>query len=145
MASVLRGVGLAGVPRAATVRIRIEVGSTTIGNLDEVVDRYCAAWNEPGAGAHRKTGPSCGPRTAPTRPAGRRATPRTASGLVDPACEGQRVVGPAGLVYASQTAGVAARPLYRCRYSLGHFDSIDPGCEGQTVDGLLGYVGRTPT
>jgi hypothetical protein len=33
-----------------------------------------------------------------------------------------------------------SKPLYRCRYSGGHFLSNSSTCDGHTVEGLLGYV-----
>ncbi|MDH6113820.1 hypothetical protein P3T36_005668 [Kitasatospora sp. MAP12-15] len=54
-------------------------------------------------------------------------------------CEGQRYLGLLGYVYTAPPAGVATRPLMRCR-AADHFDSNDVNCEGQIIDGLLGYT-----
>jgi hypothetical protein len=58
----------------------------------------------------------------------------------DPACEGQEVLGPLGLVYGDPPDDAPSIPVYRCSTAGGeHFDSNDPGCEGLTTDALLGY------
>ncbi|MGH3736071.1 MAG: LamG-like jellyroll fold domain-containing protein [Micromonosporaceae bacterium] len=62
------------------------------------------------------------------------------SALAD--CEGQRVIGELGPVYANPPAGVPTQPLYRCNLTSGadHFLSSAADCEGHTTEGLLGYT-----
>jgi hypothetical protein len=62
---------------------------------------------------------------------------------LDPACEGQAVLGAVGAVYVSPPANVATLPVYRCVASSGdHFASNDPNCEGSRTESLLGYLDR---
>lgn len=60
----------------------------------------------------------------------------------DPGCEGQRRLGPIGLVYIDPPGGVPTLPLYRCRVTTSgeHFDSGMANCEGQSPEQQLGYV-----
>jgi hypothetical protein len=59
---------------------------------------------------------------------------------LDPACEGQRVLGKDGYAYAKPVSGLNLIPLYRCVSGGDHFVSTSAGCEGQTTDEFLGYV-----
>ncbi len=61
----------------------------------------------------------------------------------DPACEGQRVVGPIGAVYTQPPpTGLQVVGLFRCTVngSGEHFVSTRSDCEGQHLESLLGYV-----
>jgi hypothetical protein len=59
---------------------------------------------------------------------------------LDPACEGERIIGTNGFAYSKPLASMQLVPVYRCVSARGHFVSQDAKCEGQTNDGLLGYV-----
>jgi hypothetical protein len=59
---------------------------------------------------------------------------------LDPACEGQRILGVNGYGWAQKPAGTAAIALYRCTSSqYGRFLSKDPACEGNGTGKLLAY------
>ena len=57
---------------------------------------------------------------------------------LDPACEGQHVMGTNGYAFAKPQSGLV--PLYRCSTGVDHFVSQDPKCEGETTDEFLAYV-----
>lgn len=60
-----------------------------------------------------------------------------------PDCGGAKLVGPLGLAYDSQPAGVRANRLTRCKTKQGwqeYFDSVTSDCEGQTLAEELGYL-----
>lgn len=59
---------------------------------------------------------------------------------LDPACEGQRILGKNGYAFAKPVSGLNLVPLYRCVTGQDHFISKFPGCEGQTAEKLLGYA-----
>jgi len=59
---------------------------------------------------------------------------------LDPACEGQRILGKNGYGYGQPVASLKMVALYRCKTKRDHFVSPDPKCEGQTTEELLGYV-----
>jgi hypothetical protein len=59
---------------------------------------------------------------------------------LDSACEGQRILGKDGYMFASPTAGSNLVPIYRCTTGQNLFVSTSPSCEGQTMDELLGYI-----
>lgn len=60
-------------------------------------------------------------------------------------CEGMTSVTPSvfGEAFtsaaAAASAGIPAKPVYRCSMGSDHFDSLDSGCEKQHYDGILGY------
>jgi hypothetical protein len=59
---------------------------------------------------------------------------------LDPACEGQRILGVNGYGWAQKPAGTAAIALYSCTSSqYGRFLSKDPACEGNGTGKLLAY------
>jgi hypothetical protein len=59
---------------------------------------------------------------------------------VDPACEGQRILGKEGYVYANPVSGLDLVPIYRCSAGQDYFVSTSPSCEGQSMDKFLGYL-----
>jgi hypothetical protein len=59
---------------------------------------------------------------------------------LDPACEGQRMLGKDGYVYANPVSGLGLVPIYRCSAGQDHFVSTSPSCKGQSMDELLGYL-----
>lgn len=59
---------------------------------------------------------------------------------LDVACEGQRIIGIDGYMYAQPVAGLTLSPLYRCLNGTDHFASSDPQCEGSKTEELLGYM-----
>jgi hypothetical protein len=60
---------------------------------------------------------------------------------VDPACEGKRLVRPAGLVYTVPRTDQPMSGIYSCRSSTGErFETVEVNCENQTKLGLLGYA-----
>ena len=59
---------------------------------------------------------------------------------LDPACNGQRILGVNGYGYAKQPTGVATVALYSCTSTQkGRFLSKDPACEGSGTGALLAY------
>jgi hypothetical protein len=60
---------------------------------------------------------------------------------LDPACEGQRILGVNGYGYRYKPGGVAAVALYTCASThYGRFLSKDAACEGSGRGKLLGYA-----
>jgi hypothetical protein len=59
---------------------------------------------------------------------------------LDPACEGQRILGKDGYAYAKPASGANLVPIYRCSAGQDHFVSTSPSCGGQSMDELLGYL-----
>jgi hypothetical protein len=60
---------------------------------------------------------------------------------LDPACEGQRILGLNGYGWAHQPGGTATVALYTCTSThLGRFVSKDPACEGNGAGKRLGYA-----
>ncbi len=60
---------------------------------------------------------------------------------LDPACEGQRILGVNGYGWAHQPDGAETVALYTCTSAhLGRFLSKDPACEGNGEGKLLGYA-----
>jgi hypothetical protein len=61
---------------------------------------------------------------------------------LDPACNGQRILGLNGYGYAEQPTGVATVALYSCTSEHGRFLSQDPSCKGEGAATLFAYVLR---
>jgi hypothetical protein len=60
---------------------------------------------------------------------------------VDPACNGQRILGLQGYGYANAPVDISTVALYSCTSSrLGTFVSREPGCEGSGKGTLLAYA-----
>jgi hypothetical protein len=60
---------------------------------------------------------------------------------LDPACDGQRILGVNGYGWAHQPGGTATVALYTCTSThYGRFLSKDPACEGNGQGKLLGYA-----
>jgi hypothetical protein len=59
---------------------------------------------------------------------------------LDPACEGQRILGKDGYAYAKPVSGLNLVPIYRCSAGQDHFVSTTPSCGGQSMDEFLGYL-----
>ncbi len=59
---------------------------------------------------------------------------------LDPACEGQRILGKDGYVYAKPVSGMSLVPIYRCSSGKDHFVSTSSSCGGKSMDEFLGYL-----
>jgi hypothetical protein len=59
---------------------------------------------------------------------------------LDPACEGQRILGKDGYAYAKPVSGMSLVPIYRCSSGQDHFVSTSASCGGKSMDELLGYI-----
>lgn len=59
---------------------------------------------------------------------------------VDPACEGQQVLGFLGHLFAERPRGVRSHPVYRCNAGADHFDSVTATCEGKTTEFRIGHL-----
>jgi hypothetical protein len=59
---------------------------------------------------------------------------------LDPACEGQRILGKDGYTYAKPVSGMSLVPIYRCSSGPDHFVSTSSSCGGKSMDELLGYI-----
>lgn len=59
---------------------------------------------------------------------------------LDQGCEGQRVNGIDGYIFAKPVNGGATVPIYRCYTGTDHFVSTDPACEGSRTELLLGFI-----
>jgi hypothetical protein len=59
---------------------------------------------------------------------------------LDPACEGQRILGKDGYIYANPVSGLDLVPIYRCSAGEDHFVSTSASCGGQSMDEFLGYL-----
>jgi len=59
---------------------------------------------------------------------------------LDPACEGQRILGKDGYMYAKPVAGMSLVSIYRCRSGQDHFVSTSSSCGGKSMDEFLGYL-----